>query len=77
MFHMFQVIYAHEWMNDAHVHGMQVQLGKPLWQAEPWDNHCVSCVLALLCAILVFVVILGFGPDLLVRACNTPGVSLA
>ena len=28
MFHMFQVIYAHEWMNDAHDHEMQVQLGK-------------------------------------------------
>ena len=26
---MFHVIYAHEWMNDAHVHEMQVQLGKP------------------------------------------------
>ena len=25
---MFQVIYAHEWMNDAHDHEMQVQLGK-------------------------------------------------
>ena len=25
---MFQVIYAHEWMNDAHEHEMQVQLGK-------------------------------------------------
>ena len=25
---MFHVIYAHEWMNDAHVHEMQVQLGK-------------------------------------------------
>ena len=28
MFHMFQVIYAHEWMNDDHDHEMQVQLGK-------------------------------------------------
>ena len=28
MFHMFQVIYAHEWMNDAHDHEMQVQLDK-------------------------------------------------
>ena len=26
---MFHVIYAHEWMNDSHVHEMQVQLGKP------------------------------------------------
>ena len=26
---MIHVIYAHEWMNDAHVHEMQVQLGKP------------------------------------------------
>jgi hypothetical protein len=25
---MFQVIYAHEWMNDAHDHEMQVQSGK-------------------------------------------------
>ena len=28
MFPMFQVIYAHEWMNDAHDQEMQVQLGK-------------------------------------------------
>ena len=28
MFPMFQVIYAHEWMNDAHEYEMQVQLGK-------------------------------------------------
>jgi len=28
MFHMFQVIYAQEWMNDAHDHEMQVQSGK-------------------------------------------------
>ena len=28
MFHMFQVIYAHEWMNDAHDYEMQVQSGK-------------------------------------------------
>ena len=27
---MFQVIYAHEWMNNAHVHEMQVQLCKPI-----------------------------------------------
>ena len=26
---MFHVIYAHEWMNDAHVYEMQVQLCKP------------------------------------------------
>ena len=26
---MFHVIYAHEWMNNAHVHEMQVQLCKP------------------------------------------------
>ena len=25
---MFHVIYAHEWMNNAHVHEMQVQLCK-------------------------------------------------
>ena len=25
---MFQVIYAHEWMNDAHDHEMQVKSGK-------------------------------------------------
>ena len=25
---MFQVIYAHEWMNDAHDYEMQVQSGK-------------------------------------------------
>ena len=28
MFPMFQVIYAPEWMNDAHDHEMQVQSGK-------------------------------------------------
>ena len=28
MFPMFQVIYAPEWMNDAHEYEMQVQLGK-------------------------------------------------
>ena len=28
MFPMFQVIYAHEWMNDAHEYEMQVPLGK-------------------------------------------------
>ena len=28
LFHMFQVIYAHEWMNDAHDHEMQVKSGK-------------------------------------------------
>ena len=27
---MFQVIYAHEWLNNAHVHEMQVQLCKPI-----------------------------------------------
>ena len=26
---MFHMIYAHEWMNKAHVHEMQVQLCKP------------------------------------------------
>ena len=26
---MFQAIQAHEWMNDAHVHEMQVQMWKP------------------------------------------------
>ena len=26
---MFQARHAHEWMNDAHVHEMQVQLCKP------------------------------------------------
>ena len=43
MFHMFQVIYAHEWMNDAHDHEMQVQLGKtntrgvkPLLASPAW-----------------------------------------
>jgi hypothetical protein len=28
MFPVFQVIYAHEWMNDVHDQEMQVQLGK-------------------------------------------------
>ena len=26
---MFHAIYAHEWMNDAHVYEMQVQIWKP------------------------------------------------
>ena len=26
---MFHAIYAHEWMDDAHVHEMQVQMWEP------------------------------------------------
>ena len=29
---MFQATQAHEWMNDAHVHEMQVQM----WKANTW-----------------------------------------
>ena len=39
MFHMFQVIYAHEWMNDAHVHELQVQLGKPNTRGVTVSTH--------------------------------------
>ena len=31
-------------------------------------NQCLTCALVIYIAILVFVVILGFGPDLLARA---------
>ena len=42
---MFQATQAHEWMNDAHVHEMQVQM----WKANTWGVtgrllalHCVG-----------------------------------
>jgi hypothetical protein len=38
---MFQVIYAHEWMNDAHDHEMQVQLGKTNTRGVT-DAKCVT-----------------------------------
>ena len=36
---MFQVIYAHEWMNDAHDQEMQVQLGKTNTRGVTWARE--------------------------------------
>ena len=36
---MFQATQAHEWMNDAHVHEMQVQM----WKANTWGVTVSSC----------------------------------
>ena len=44
-----------------------MDIDKPYWRAEPRDKS-VFRVLVICIAILVFVVILGFGPDLLARA---------
>ena len=35
------MIYAHEWMNDAHVHEMQVQLGKTNTRGVTLTNNMV------------------------------------
>ena len=37
---MFQATQAYEWMNDAHVHEMQVQM----WKANTWGvTWCMVC----------------------------------
>ena len=36
---MFQATQAHEWMNDAHVHEMQVQM----WKANTWGVTKTLC----------------------------------